>query len=115
MIFSVLHPCTDTPFRQWELDEDGERGALKIDHYFESGPTVCRWRMARLSYHWDTPCWRLTLSEWSDLTARAGFLIRRLYEPRPTLEQVERNRRIDDAYRPPLFLIFELVERWGDD
>lgn len=110
MAFSVPHPCTDTPFREWELDDAGGKGALKVDRYFESGPTVCKWKMARLKYHWDTPYRRYTLAEWSELTAEAGFLIRRLYEPRPTKEQVERNPHIEDAYRLPCFLIFGLVK-----
>lgn len=110
MAFSAPHPCTDTPFREWDLNEAGEKGALKIDRYFESGPTVCHWKMRRLEYHWNTPYWRYTLAEWSDLTAEAGFLIGRLYEPRPTKEQVDRNPHIEDAYRLPSFLIFELVK-----
>lgn len=110
MVFSVPHPCTDTPFRQWERDKSGQKGALKIDRYFESGPTVCHWRMQRLTYHWDTPYWRYTLAEWAAMIAKAGFLIRRLHEPRPTLEQVQCNPELDDCYRLPGFLIFELVK-----
>ena len=110
MAFSVPHPCTDAPFREWERDEPGEKGALKIDRYFESGPTVCRWRMQRLTYHWDTPYWRYTLTEWTAMIAKAGFLIRRLHEPRPTLEQVQRNPNLDHCFRLPSFLIFDLVK-----
>ncbi len=110
MALSVPHPCTDTPFREWESNETGKKGPLKIDRYFESGPTVCHWRMGRLIYHWDTPYWRYTLAEWSELIAKARFLIRRMYEPRPTVEQVERNPYIEDSYRLPCFLIFDLVK-----
>jgi 2-polyprenyl-3-methyl-5-hydroxy-6-metoxy-1,4-benzoquinol methylase len=110
LAFSIPHPCTDTPFREWEQDQAGRKGALRIDRYFDSGPTVCHWRMARLSYHWDTPYWHYTLSEWSEMIAVAGFLVRRLSEPRPTREQIERTPYIEDAYRLPCFLIFDLVK-----
>lgn len=63
MVFSVPHPCTDTPYREWLRDAGGQQLALMIDRYFESGPTVCCWRSKRLSCHWDTPYWRHTLSE----------------------------------------------------
>ncbi len=110
MVFSIPYPCTNTPFRQWELHESGEKGALKINHYFESGPAVCHWKMKRLIYHWDTPYGRYTLSEWTTMIAEAGFLIRRLHEPRPTPEQVQRNPHLEDSYCLPTFLIFELVK-----
>ncbi|HHP7232482.1 MAG TPA: class I SAM-dependent methyltransferase [Xenococcaceae cyanobacterium] len=110
MVFSVPHPGTDTPLRQWELDESGKKVALKIDRYFESGSTVCQWKMHRLKYHWQTPYWRYTLSQWSSLIEKAGFTIRRLHEPRPTLEQVQNKPELEDCYRLPYFLIFDLVK-----
>src|SRR5690606_29895309 len=109
MAFSIPHPCTDTPYREWERDEAGNKGALKIDHYFDSGPAMLHWGMQRLLYAWDTPRWLTPIGEWSAMVARAGFLTRRLYEPRPTPEQVARVPHIEDAYRLPMFLIFDLV------
>ena len=66
--------------------------------------------MNRLKYHWQTPYWRYTLSQWSDLIVKAGFTIRGLHEPRPTLEQVQKNPDLEDCYRLPYFLIFDLVK-----
>jgi 2-polyprenyl-3-methyl-5-hydroxy-6-metoxy-1,4-benzoquinol methylase len=109
-VFSVPHPCTDTPAREWERDADGIQLALKIDRYFESGPQVCHWQMSRLVYHWDTPYWRYTLAEWSAMLADAGFLIRHIHEPRPTAEQVTQNLHLDDCYRLPYFIIFDVVK-----
>ena len=109
LVFSIAHPATNTPFREWERTETGEKGPLKIDRYFESGPAVLRWTMARLKYQWDTPYWRRTLAEWSSLLADAGFLIRRLHEPRPTPEQVACRPELDDAYRLPYFLIVDAL------
>jgi 2-polyprenyl-3-methyl-5-hydroxy-6-metoxy-1,4-benzoquinol methylase len=110
MVVSVPHPATDTPVREWERDAAGRKVALKIDRYFETGAAVCHWTMPRLPYHWDTPCWRYTFSEWSELIRRAGFLIRRLLEPRPSELQVRQHAQLDDCYRLPYFLIFDLVK-----
>lgn len=109
MVFSVPHPGTDTSVRTWERDERGAKLALRIDRYFDSGPALCDWNMPRLAYRWVTPYWRHTLEEWTAMIAAAGFLIRRLREPRPTAEQVERRPELDDCSRLPYFLIFELV------
>lgn len=110
MVFSVPHPGTDTPVREWERDAMHRKAALKIDRYFDTGPAVCQWNMPRLLYSWDTPYWRFTLSEWSALIARAGFVIQRLHEPRPTEAQVRNNPKLADCYRLPYCLIFDLVK-----
>ena len=36
MVFSVPHPFTDTVYREWERDTEGNKLALKVDRYFES-------------------------------------------------------------------------------
>ena len=38
------------------------------------------------------------------MIAEAGFLVRRIHEPRPTQEQVKRIPDLDDCYRLPYFL-----------
>ena len=110
MVFSVPHPCTDTPFREWERDAAGRKVALEVDRYFETGPGECHWNMPRLAYQWTTPCWRRTLEEWCSMIAAAGFLIERLYEPRPDEKQVSMRPELDDCARLPYFLIFRLVK-----
>jgi 2-polyprenyl-3-methyl-5-hydroxy-6-metoxy-1,4-benzoquinol methylase len=110
MVFSVPHPLTDLARREWERDPEGRKLALRLAGYFESGPASCDWSMPRLSYHWDTPCWRHTFGEWSALIADAGFLVRRMHEPRPTPEQVERRPELMDCAIAPYFLVFDLVK-----
>ena len=109
LVFSIPNPGTDTPLRSWERGPGGEKGALKIDWYFQSGPRMLKWHMERLKYHWQTPYWHHTLSEWSRMIAEAGFLVRRIHEPRPTQEQVERIPDLDDCYRLPYFLVADCV------
>jgi SAM-dependent methyltransferase len=108
-LFSISHPVTDAPFRQWERDAEDRPQALRIDRYYESGPRVVHWNMARLTAHWDTPAWNRTLSEWSDLFLESDFVVRQLTEPIPTAAQVEQDERLEPARRIPFLLIFELV------
>ena len=107
LVFSVPHPCTDTPVREWERDEQGRKLMLKIDRYFDAGESVMHWNMPRLKYHWSSPFWRYTLQQWSDILFDAGFLVRRLNEPRPTPEQVQANPNLEDCARVPYFLVVE--------
>jgi SAM-dependent methyltransferase len=109
LVFSVPHPATDMPFREWERDPDGGKRYLKLDRYFETGPAQCAWNMARLKYSWATPYWRYTLSEWTGLLRQAGFALAELREPRPTAEQVAADPRLDDSRRMPYFLIWVVV------
>ncbi|MBN2466161.1 hypothetical protein JXD38_11125 [candidate division WOR-3 bacterium] len=65
--------------------------------------------MARLDRYWTTPIVRLTIDGWSEAIEQAGFLIRRIYEPRPTVEDVAREPQLDDCRDFPSFVIFDLV------
>ena len=107
MVFSVLHPATETSVREWERDAMGRKRTLKLDRYFETGSSVFHWNMPRLEYHWATPYWRHTLGEWAALVVGAGFVIRGLHEPRPTAEQVTADPRLENCSRMPFFLIVE--------
>src|SRR5262249_30755786 len=100
-VFSVPHPCTDTPVRQWGRDEQGNKLVLCLDRYFDTGPAVCEWSMRRLAYHWRTPFRQFTLTEWSEMIRGAGFVIAGLREPRPDAELVARHPELDDCSRMP--------------
>ncbi len=111
LVFSVPHPASDMPVREWERDAEGRKVVLKVDRYFETGPTECHWNMERLAYPWRTPCWRRTLEEWTSMTAAAGFLVEQVHEPRPRPETVEASPALEDCTRMPYFLIVRLVKR----
>ena len=106
-VFSMPHPVTDSPYREWERKLGGEKGPLKIDWYFESAARTLDWSMPRLKYSWRTPYWHRTLAEWTATVSEAGFVIRGLQEPRPTTEQVQRFPDLEDCHRLPYFLVFD--------
>jgi ubiquinone/menaquinone biosynthesis C-methylase UbiE len=108
-VFSIPHPCTDPPTREWQRDAEGRKLVLCLDRYFETGPALCHWNMKRVPSPWTTPYHRLTLTQWSDLIRDAGFVIRRLVEPRPDAKLVATHPELEDCYRMPYFLIFDLV------
>ncbi len=110
LAFTIPHPVTNTPYREWEWDAEGKRVALKIDRYFDSGPQTTRWAMARVKRPWETPHWHRPLSEWSEMIRAAGFIIHRIDEPRPTTDQVKRRPELEDCLRVPYFLLFDLVK-----
>ncbi len=110
LVFSIPHPASCTPYREWERDETGIKGALKIDRYFDSGPRLLRWNMPRLREHWETPYWSRTIEEWSEILLAAGFLIRRLREPRPSAQAVVEVPDLEDSLRLPSFLIFDAIK-----
>jgi 2-polyprenyl-3-methyl-5-hydroxy-6-metoxy-1,4-benzoquinol methylase len=109
-VFSVPHPCTDPPFREWQRDGQGRKLALRLDRYFDTGPAVCDWNMKRLTEHWRTPFRRFTITEWSAMIRDAGFLIRSLSEPRPDARAVAAHPDLEDCSRMPYFLVFEIVK-----
>ena len=112
-VFSAVHPVMDAPMRGWEKDGTGRKVMLKLGRYFDSGPACCPWTMARLKRYWTTPFVRLTVDGWSEAIEQAGFLIRRIYEPRPTLEDVAREPQLEDCRDFPSFVIFDLVAANG--
>jgi SAM-dependent methyltransferase len=108
MVFSIPHPCTDPPHRVWRRDLFGRKLELALDRYFEATDGICEWSMPRLLYSWRTPYRRFTLTQWSDMIASSGFVIRRFAEPRPTEQQVRDIPDLDDSARMPYFLVFVL-------
>jgi 2-polyprenyl-3-methyl-5-hydroxy-6-metoxy-1,4-benzoquinol methylase/GNAT superfamily N-acetyltransferase len=113
MVYSIPHPLTEPPCGEWERAPDGTKLALKVKDYFEPTALVCRWNMARLKYHWTTPCRHYTLGQVSAMVVQAGFVIRQLTEPRPTSDQVARRPELDDCFRLPYYLVVDLAKPTG--
>lgn len=112
LVALVEHPTNDTAYREWKRDEAGRKVVLRIDRYFDAGPKLVTWNTIdpasgeRRTFQF--PGWRRTLEQWSELFSAAGFLIARIFEPRPTAAQVQRVPDLDDCFRIPYFVTFNL-------
>jgi SAM-dependent methyltransferase len=107
LVASIAHPCTDTPFREWERDGAGAKRWLCIDRYFERGPLEFTW--TGWGPHFTTQAMHATLEDWFAWILEAGFQLRKLEEPRPTDQALRAHPDLEDATRVPYFLLFDLV------
>jgi 2-polyprenyl-3-methyl-5-hydroxy-6-metoxy-1,4-benzoquinol methylase len=108
IVISVPQPANDTTYRRWKRDEQGRKLALEIDRYFDAEATMLKWSEPRVARAFRTVQYRRTLEGWSRVFETAGLLVRKMREPRPSVEAVARRPDLDDARRLPYFLLFEL-------
>ena len=55
-----------------------------IDRYFDTCSDIIHWNMGRLTKHFKTMSFHRTLTDYAAALYRAGFLIARINEPKPT-------------------------------
>jgi SAM-dependent methyltransferase len=106
-VASIPHPCTNTPFRQWERDPFRGKRWLCLDRYFDRGILRNDWQ--GWQYPFTTPELHVPLQDWFAWIGGAGFAVRAFLEPRPTAEAIRARPRLEDATRMPYFVIFDLV------
>jgi len=106
-VASITHPCTDTPHRVWERDENGVKKWLCVDRYFERGSFEYEW------VGWErvfaTEGFRAPLEDWFGWILDAGFRLRAFKEPRPSDDALRRHPDLEDAGRVPYYVFFDLV------
>lgn len=112
-IWSNLHPIFGT-FNQFfyrlpfDTPRNEERICSMIDRYFDTGAILVSWGNIK-------PIWQFhrSLQEYSQALYEAGFLIREIIEPKPSLEDIKENPRLlaFDADRIPFFIIFDCVKK----
>lgn len=110
-VASITHPCTDTPFRQWERDSSGGKRWLCIDRYFERGAYQFKW--SEWGSEFTTEGMHAPLEDWLGWILEAGFELRAVKEPRPTEQALRSRPDLEDAARVPYYLFFDLA-RPGD-
>ena len=108
-VASITHPCTDTPHRVWERDENGAKQWLCVDRYFESGPFEFTWDGWGPGFK--TEGFRAPLENWFGWILDAGFQLRAFKEPRPTGDALRKHPDLEDAGRVPYFILFDLVRQ----
>ena len=90
LVFSITHPCTHTAGLGWIRDEEGRYLKLTVSDYFAEGSQLSSWRFKGVPREecapFVVPRFPRTLSEYVNTLIEAGFILRRIAEPRPTAE-----------------------------
>ena len=110
--FSVVHPLTATPIRQWVSDESGQRAALAIGNYFFEGELTERWTFGaapaeiRERHEPFTITYaRRTLTGWVNAVLAAGLSIEAIAEPHADEQTARDHPEVADTRIAPYFLI----------
>ena len=106
-VFSITHPCFQTPYREWHRDDDGNKIALKVGNYFESGPIELKFVAVSDVYDMKTTQYHATLTEWFRWITGAGLTLHNLDEPRPTEEAIQGHPALADAEMVAYFISFD--------
>jgi SAM-dependent methyltransferase len=118
-VFSIPHPCFDTVFhggkmvsgwvRRGGVPHVGEALHFRVDDYFRTGPFRASWTLRGTDHTFVSEGWHLTLQDWSKAALEAGFVMRRLVEPRPVKEVPRVYSGLKKVNRVPHSLILECV------
>ena len=105
LIFTNTHPVTDTMYREWVRDADGNKIGLEIGDYFDETPFTIAWMNDRYKYPFQTTGNNFTLQTWMRWVIRAGFIIEDFIEPVATDEAIAEWPGLYDTRIAPTFLI----------
>lgn len=104
-IFSILHPCFSTAGSGWVRNEDGKKLYWKVDNYFDEVPFEQPWPpgvdKGVLLFH-------RTLTSYFRTIKKAGFILERLVEPKPSEEMIQKYPYFKDDLRMCHFLVFKV-------
>ena len=101
-IFSITHPCFEYNSANQELERPSK--------YFEERSEKVSWNMERLQRPFETTSFHRTLADYSHKLHKHGFLIRRLMEPKPTKNGIEKFPPLKQILLTPHSLIIETVK-----
>lgn len=106
-IFSTIHPCFGMPDACWVKDDDGKTLYKAVDNYFTEG-----WWPSELMAAVRSDSKKIkhrTLSRYVNALAARGFNVRRIVEPRPSLEDTTMRPHLEIFGRVPAIMIIEAV------
>ena len=89
LAFSLMHPCFITKGSYWIRNEQGVKVRWAVGDYFNRDHWVERWRFTDAppeAPEFTVPRFDRTLSEYLNAVIDAGFVLRRIEEPRPSEE-----------------------------
>jgi SAM-dependent methyltransferase len=112
--FSILHPATSTPFRQWIHDEHGRRQALAVGDYFYEGPIHETWTFGAAPAEiraavrpFEITYARRTLSGWLNAVLSVGLAITAIDEPCAAETTAATHPEVADTRIAPHFLVVQ--------
>jgi SAM-dependent methyltransferase len=110
-LFSITHPCFER-FRDglgWEKDEKEQKLYYKIDNYFDEGPKefVFTLGCGKVTLPGRMINFHRTLTTYFRALYKAGLVVTRLEEPRPSPEALVRYPQLEDLLRIPSFMVAE--------
>jgi len=89
--FSVSHPCFMTKGFGWITDRNNNQEKLTVSGYFNKTQWIERWQFSNVSEEirkdvpqFDIPRFPRTLAEYINPLVQAGFVLKKLSEPRPS-------------------------------
>ncbi|MGR6128269.1 class I SAM-dependent methyltransferase [Paenibacillus sp. SER-28] len=102
-IFSILHPCFQTPQSGWVKDETGKKLYWKVDQYFNEGPLE-----QDMPYDQEEKFlyFHRTLGSYVQTIIEAGLLLEGMIEPKPSAEMLEKYPYFHEDLNVSNFLIF---------
>jgi SAM-dependent methyltransferase len=110
--FSISHPCSNTPFRRWVDNDEGNRVALATGGYFDQTDYVERWSFgaapAEVRSRWQpftVPRFPLTLAAWLNAVAATGLVVEEACEPRADDEVAQAHPEVADTLIAPFFFL----------
>lgn len=114
--FSIGHPLTTAPVREWHTDDDGTRVALVTADYFREGPVTEQWMFGtapsddRARPFTITRAHR-TLSTWVTAVLDAGLDVSGIAEPFADEATASEHPAVADTRIAPYFLILRAHKR----
>ncbi|MFF3926593.1 class I SAM-dependent methyltransferase [Paenibacillus lactis] len=104
-VFSILHPCFDTPNSGWLRNDEGEKLYWKVKNYFSEGPNEQRSNSDQklLWFH-------RTLSSYFNSLRKVGFSVEAIEEPKPNEEAMAYHQDYKYFLDICHFLVFKAVK-----
>jgi ubiquinone/menaquinone biosynthesis C-methylase UbiE len=115
LFFNIIHPCFLTPYYKRVQDEIGELKKVEVGNYFKEGPWKFSFHFAQkadksdvktftsISYH-------RIISTYINNLIDAGFVLKKLGEPRPSEQACKKNPRLKKARSVASFLYVHAIK-----
>ncbi len=96
LMFSIIHPCFMTEGYGWIPDGHGNDVKITVSDYFARQSWVEHWRFSQAPTPenvepFAVPRFPRTLSDYLNALIEAGFVLKRIEEPRPSPEMCEKH------------------------